>query len=183
MIDDIWIRRRAAIVAELDFPEPFDLAEFAARLGRRRGRPLRLYPVAFEASRPCGLWIATTEADYVYYETGTTPFHAMSIALHQIAHLLLGHQGLTAWHDLARWQAPGADPAVVQIVFGRADYSRPEERDAETLASLMLERATAWPQAGGWPRLSAVGAATALPHDRHALRALPPRAAEPDGAA
>jgi hypothetical protein len=144
-----WIRRRAAIVAELDFPEPFDLAEFADRLGRRRGRPLRLYPVAFAASKPCGLWIATTEAAYVYYETGTTPFHATSIALHEIAHLLLGHQGLTAWQELARWLAPDVDPTLVRIILGRSAYTRPQERDAEMLASLMLKRATAWPAAVG----------------------------------
>jgi hypothetical protein len=81
----------------------------------------------------------------VYYETGTTPFHATSIALHEIAHLLLGHQGLTAWQELARWLAPDVDPALVRIILGRSTYTRPEERDAETLASLMLERATAWP--------------------------------------
>jgi hypothetical protein len=143
--DEGWIRRRAAIVAELDFPEPFDLAEFASRLGRQRGRPLRLFPVAFATDRPCGRWIATTEADYVYYETGTTPFHATTIALHEIAHLLLGHQGLTAWQELAQWLTPDIDPALVQVILARSAYTRPEERDAETLASLMLQRATAWP--------------------------------------
>jgi hypothetical protein len=139
------MRRRAAIVAELDFPEPFDLAEFAGRLGRRRGRPLWLYPVEFATTRTCGLWIATTDADYVRYETGTTPFHATAIALHEIAHLLLGHQGLTAGQDLARCLEPDRDPSLVHVILGRADYSRPEERDAEILATLMLERATAWP--------------------------------------
>ena len=155
MPDRGWKRRHAAIVRELDIPEPFDLAEFAARLGRQRNRPVRLCPVAFTAGRPCGLWIATTEADYVYYERGTTPFHAISIALHEIAHLLLGHHGITAWQDLARWLAPNLDSALIQIILGRSAYTTPEERDAETLASLMLERVTAWPRIGSGLRLSA----------------------------
>jgi len=145
MTDKGWIGRRAAIVAELDFPQPFDLAEFVDLLGRRRGRPLRLFPVAFAPGRTCGRWIATAEADYVCYETGTTPFHATAIALHEIAHLLLGHQGLTTWQEVAQWLTPDPDPAPARIVIGRCDYTRPEERDAEMLATLMLERATAWP--------------------------------------
>jgi len=164
--DQGWIRRRAAIAAELDFPQPFDLAEFAARLGRRRGRPLLLVPVAFSADRPCGLWIATTGADYVYYETGTTPFHATTIALHEIAHLLLGHQGLTAWQELAGWLAPDLDPALIKVILGRTTYTRPEERDAEMLASFMLERATAWPGGRGWPSTGhALVDATAVAQD------------------
>lgn len=62
----------------------------------------------------------------------------MLIAPHEIAHLLLGHHGLTAWQDLARWLAPDVDPAHIRIILGRAAHTRPEERDAETLASLML---------------------------------------------
>ena len=57
MTDEGWIRRRAAIVRELDFPEPFDLAEFADRLGRRRGRPLRQPKPALVAGRITGIVI------------------------------------------------------------------------------------------------------------------------------
>jgi hypothetical protein len=146
--DGGWKRRHAAIVRELDFPGPFGLEEFAARLGRQRGRPVLLCPFTAKAGVPCGLWIGTAEADYVYYERGTTPYHATSIALHEIAHLLLGHRGIAAWQDLAQWLAPDVDPSLVRIILGRSAYSTPEERDAETLASFMLERATARPGAG-----------------------------------
>jgi hypothetical protein len=51
---------------------------------------------------PCGLWIGTTEAEYVYCEQGTTPFRVSFIALHEIAHRLLGHRRLPARQGLAR---------------------------------------------------------------------------------
>jgi hypothetical protein len=38
----------------------------ATRIARRqRGRPVRLRPFAFTAGMPCGMWIATAEADYI----------------------------------------------------------------------------------------------------------------------
>jgi hypothetical protein len=135
--------RHAAIARELDIPAPFDLAEFAARLARRRNRPIRLHPFTSVPGMPCGLWISTADADHVYYEQGTTPFHATLIALHEIAHILLGHHGPAAWQDLARHIAPGIHPSLARHILGRSAYTTPEEREAETLASLILERATA----------------------------------------
>ncbi len=94
---------------------------------------------------PCGLWIGTADADYIYYEKGTTPFHITHIALHEIAHMLLGHCGPSAWQNLARQVAPDVHPALVQLILSRSAYRTPEERDEETLASLILKRATDWP--------------------------------------
>jgi hypothetical protein len=141
--------RHAAIIRDLDIPSPFDLTEFAARLERQRNRPIRLRPVSFAAGAPCGLWIGTADADYVFYEQGTTPFHRSFIALHELAHMLLGHRGLPAWQGLARRVAPDISPALVRLMLGRSGYSSPEEREAETLASFILDRATAWPGARG----------------------------------
>lgn len=141
--------RHGAIVRDLDIPSPFSIREFAARLERQRNRPIRLRPFSFTPGGPCGLWIGTAEADYVYYEQGTTPFHRSVIALHELAHMLLGHYGLSAWQSLARRVAPDVSPALVSLMLGRSGYSSPEEREAETLASLILDRATVWPSARG----------------------------------
>lgn len=83
--------RFAAVVRELDIPVPFDLAKFAAQLERRRNRPILLRPFISGPGMPCGLWLSTANADYVYYETSTSPLHAAHIGLHELAHLLLGH--------------------------------------------------------------------------------------------
>ena len=141
--------RYAAIVRDLDIPSPFDLKEFAARLERQRNRPIRLRPVSFAVGAPCGLWIGTADVDYVFYEQDTSPFHQSYIALHELAHMLLGHCGLSAWQSLARRIAPDISPALVRLMLGRSGYSSPEEREAETLASLILDRATAWPGVRG----------------------------------
>jgi hypothetical protein len=149
-------RRCAAIIAELDIPEPFDLGQFLASLVIQRNKLIYLHPFRSGPGVPCGLWIGTAEADHVFHEEGTTPWHKTHIVLHEIAHMLLGHDGGTrAWHGLARLLAPDVDPALVRLVLGRSAYTSTEEREAETLASLILGQAA--PPARG----PAVGAGTA----------------------
>lgn len=141
--------RHAAIIRELDIPAPFGLAEFTARLERQRDRPIRLCPFKAGPGVPCGVWIATVEADYIYHEQGTTRFHINLIALHEISHMLLGHHGLPMWQNLASQVAPDVHPELVRLILGRSAYALPQERDAETLASRILARATSWPRASG----------------------------------
>jgi hypothetical protein len=135
-------RRCAAIVAELDIPEPFDLGQFLARLVLQRNKLIYLHPFTSGPGVPCGLWIGTADADHVFHEEGTTPWHKTHIVLHEIAHMLLGHDGGTrAWHGLARLLAPDVDPSLVRLVMGRSAYTSAEEREAEILASLILGQA------------------------------------------
>lgn len=134
--------RHAAIVDELDIPAPFDLAEFISGLERQRRRPIRLCPFSSGPGAPCGMWIGTANADFLYYEEGTTPYHQDHIALHEAAHMMLGHRGATeVWERLVSLLVPDVDPQLVQLIMGRSVYGSQEERDAETLASLIHERA------------------------------------------
>lgn len=130
--------RFAAVVRELDIPVPFDLAKFAAQLERRRNRPILLRPFISGPGMPCGLWLSTANADYVYYETSTSPLHAAHIGLHELAHLLLGHGGAAAWQRSARLLAPDVDQTLIMRILGRSTYKTAEEREAETLASFIL---------------------------------------------
>jgi hypothetical protein len=122
-------------------PVPFDLGQFATGLERQRKRPIRLRPFSFGPGGLCGMWISTADADYIYHEAGTTPFHATHIALHEIAHMLLGHHHTAGWDQFVRLLAPDIDEALVRLILGRSAYSTAEEREAETLASLILSRA------------------------------------------
>ena len=133
--------RYAAILRGLELPVPFDLGRFVAGLERQQDRPIRLRPFSSGPGCPCGLWIGTVDADYIYHEAGTTPFHATHIALHELAHMLLGHHHTAAWDQLISLLAPDIDQALIQLILGRSAYSTTEERDAETLASLILSSA------------------------------------------
>lgn len=137
-------RRCAEKLRELesDIPTPFDLAEFCACLERRRGRAIRLIPITTRPQAPCGVCIVSAEVDYIYHERGTSALHQAHIVLHEIAHMLLDHDGgVSVRDDLALTLTPDLNPALVQLMLGRATYTAVEEREAEMLASLILERA------------------------------------------
>lgn len=138
-------RRCAAIVADFDIPRPFDLGRFLAQVAARRGRRIFMHPFTSGPGIPCGLWLSTPQADHIFHEADTTPWHRTHIALHELAHILLGHGSPTGGVvTLADALAPDVPPALAQfILLGRTIYATKEERDAERLASLVLGQASA----------------------------------------
>jgi hypothetical protein len=131
-------RRCAAMIADLDIPRPFDLGSFLAQLERRRNRTIFLHPFTSGPGIPCGVWLGTARADHIFHEAGTTPWHQMHITMHEVAHMLLGHDGTGGASGLGRLLAPDIDPALVRLILGRSAYTTAEEQEAETVASLIL---------------------------------------------
>jgi hypothetical protein len=73
----------------------------------------------------------------------------MQIAVHELAHMLLGHSNTgDGALRLAGLLAPDVSPAVTRMFLGRSVFFTAEEQEAETLASLILTRASASPAAG-----------------------------------
>lgn len=138
--------RLAEIVALLDVPDPFSVEELVGRIAAVRERPILLRAVELPADGPSGMWIATRSADHICFATGTSPLHQEHIVLHELGHLLCGHESRQPDPDtMLRFLMPSLDPAVVRSVLGRTAYSDPEERQAEMFAMLVLERADRLP--------------------------------------
>ena len=67
--------------------------------------------------------------------------HQRHIIAHELSHLLWEHRPTAVSEaEVGQLLLPEADPALVQHLFRRADYSQVEEAEAELLASLILER-------------------------------------------
>jgi hypothetical protein len=132
-------RRR---LAELDLPDPFDVRRLCAAVAQRRGRPITLLGLALPPEGPYGLWIALRGRDCIVYEAATSPLHQEHIIVHELSHLLLGHNGSSQLsdHQVGRL-FPRLDPEMVRRVLGRSDYSTLQEREAELLASMIVQRA------------------------------------------
>ncbi|GAA1965325.1 hypothetical protein [Kitasatospora viridis] len=139
----------AALVARIEVPQPFQLDRFCDSIARERGRPLRLVPLSDAAGRdlPCGLWLGLPEADVIFYEAGAAPILKTQIVLHEISHMLLDH-GRPAGSVPPQRAAPatdrelGLDTDRVLALLARSGYTDRQEADAESLATLLLERAT-----------------------------------------
>jgi hypothetical protein len=135
------LRRRCEHVLDgVDIPEPFDVEIFAATVADLRNRPLHLMPKE-TAVGPCGVWLAMPDADYVFYENGTSAVHREHIILHELGHLLGEHEAHETVDDsVLRELFPRLDPAMIRRVLGRTSYSAAEEQEAEMIASIVLER-------------------------------------------
>lgn len=141
-------KRCEARLRDVELPVPFDVQSFCRSLAARRSRPLLLRPMASKAG-PCGLWVAGPTADHIFYEQETSPLHQDHIILHEASHLVCGHQAAPVSEtEFSRLLFPNLEPEMVKAVLARAAYSMEDELEAEMLASLIMERASAGTPSG-----------------------------------
>ncbi|MBV9278924.1 MAG: hypothetical protein JOZ41_02475 [Chloroflexi bacterium] len=133
-------RRCEGWLRDLDLPSPFDVDAFLKSLERRRGRPIRLYalPMSRDVS---GLWARGPTDDYIFYEERAAPVLQAHIKLHEACHIVCGHKPLVLSEaEESSLFFPDLLPQMVRRFLHRGSYSTVEEREAELLASLILER-------------------------------------------
>lgn len=147
MIAGWALRRRCkARLQELAVPTALDLDTFIAEVVTRRPRPLSLLPMQL-MGKPYGVWFTDGETERIWYERDTTPMHQRHIILHELSHLLCGHQPL----DVTTFDGPfpDLDHGRIRVIMERSSYTRKEEREAETMASMLVERsATGFRESG-----------------------------------
>ncbi|MFF8399904.1 hypothetical protein [Streptomyces sp. NPDC016172] len=140
-MDDKDLRRYCAgIVEELDIPAGADVNALCDQLEERWGRPISLVevPMPTGVGKPCGLWVATDDANYICYQKYTTRAHQQHIVRHEIAHGLCGHAATEVMPDeMLQLLMPTLSPELVRSVLGRTTYTVTEERAAELIASLL----------------------------------------------
>ncbi|MGW7529944.1 toxin [Streptomyces sp. NPDC054783] len=144
-MDDRELRQYCAnVLKELEIPERADVNALCDHLEDIRGRRISLIetPMPTGPGRPCGLWVATAEEDYLLYQKFTTQAHQQHIVRHEIGHMALGHKAAPVMPDEAvQLLMPTLSPDLVRSVLGRSQYSNTEEKAAELVASLMPLRA------------------------------------------
>ncbi|MCX4902820.1 ImmA/IrrE family metallo-endopeptidase [Streptomyces sp. NBC_00878] len=133
-------RRCKALIRKLEIPSPFDVHTLIQSVAQRQGRPIQLMAIAMPAGSPCGLWISTASTDYIFYEKQASPLHQEHIIVHELGHLLCGHVRLTdVNNDITRRLMPTLSPNMIERVLQRTYYNTPEEKEAEMIASLILQ--------------------------------------------
>jgi hypothetical protein len=91
------------------------------------------------------MWVATPDEDLIVYESRTSRPHQDHIILHELGHMLCGHHATpVTGQEATLLLLPDLDPSMIERVLGRTQYSAVEEREAELVASLILERASQW---------------------------------------
>ena len=134
-------RECEALVAELDIPEPFGLESLCRHLSVQRARSIVLMPTAMAFGNLCGLWLATAQADYVFYEENTSRHHQNHIVCHEVGHILRQHSAATTLGlDITQALTAEVEPGDVQRVLGRDTYTDEQEYEAELIATLIIRR-------------------------------------------
>jgi hypothetical protein len=121
------------MIKSLLIPRPWNLEVFRASLEDQRNRLLILTAVPGSAS----LWIATANADYIFYENDTTASRQLHLIGHQVAHILFGHEGTSVRGNVARALFPDLDPDIVAAALTLSAYTSAEEQAADVFASLL----------------------------------------------
>lgn len=147
-------RRCRRLLNELNIRPPLDVAELCRRVGEQRGKPIRLVPHPIPVPGPFGAWIGTAQADYILYQQETSTPHMAHIVLHELGHIIANHSGDVQGKALlaelypdtdaetVRKRYPDLAPEAVHRALRRTSYDTEQEREAETVATIILEWAS-----------------------------------------
>ncbi len=121
-------------------PKTENINDFAKALSVKRGIPLCLVPVPLPSSVPCGMWLSTDHADFVVYDAETSKHHQEHIIAHELGHMICGHQGsTTGGNETYSLLFPDLNPEIVSKILHRSRYFDIQEREAETMATVILD--------------------------------------------
>ncbi|MEV7088001.1 regulator component [Streptomyces sp. NPDC093085] len=125
----------------LGLPYRFGTRELRSAITELRGKPIILRPLSTLGAidAPCGIRLETTEADLLFYEEGASVNHQRHILTHELCHVYCDHPG-SLEVDAETAHALGVNPTLVMRMSGRTSYSTADEREAETMASVIRQR-------------------------------------------
>jgi hypothetical protein len=153
-VAELRLRRHCRrLLRELDLRPPLDVTDMCERLSRYRGRPILLAEHPIPVPGPFGVWLSTSRADHIFYQRETTRPHQVHIIVHEIGHLIADHRSDEQDDDLLQLIYPDLAPEAVRRALRRTSYDTAQEREAETVATIILQWASVLDAVT--PRLSA----------------------------
>jgi Zn-dependent peptidase ImmA (M78 family) len=118
--------------------EPYASAyELCDQMSSLRKRPIRIVEWPLPIAGPMGVWIARGGDDVVIVQEAATGRHRDHIVLHELGHILCGHDGVPM---------SGGEPELISslrdqdsMIRFRSVYDSTSEREAELLATAFAE--------------------------------------------
>ena len=163
MMAPLWFKWRPSrslrqrcldVMGKLELSANVDVYDLCLQVSEARGRTLRLVPFDLPVSAPEGFLVATDQEDFIVFERSAVPLYQQQIILHEVGHILFGHDTDTVLaEDAIRLLMPSLDPALVQRVLGREHTSSNAEKEAELVGTLLGERISEWSTKRTWPVL------------------------------
>ncbi|WP_242882662.1 hypothetical protein [Actinomadura litoris] len=122
------------------------MREFLKRWDERRGRTSKLLPLRTGEGVPTGLTFSSGDTDYLWH-VDTSPVHRDHIVMHEVGHLVFGHQPSYEVDAELLALLMGSSMThlstnTARLMLGaRTGFATVEEREAEMFSWLALVRA------------------------------------------
>ena len=131
------LKERTALSA-FDLPEFFGLDDLIAAVENSRTTSIEIveFPGIYPEDGLFGIWLSTGFGDYILHAPTASELHRRQIVLHELAHMILGHD-LATGQSSAAALFPDLPEEVVLRFLARGHADNPMEREAEALADLL----------------------------------------------
>lgn len=133
-----------ALAVSLPVPTPFTVRGVLLNVERSTGRPITLHPVPpgwAGTAGWCGAWLPAPDRDHiVFVRDPTSTVRNAGTILHEVGHMLLGHEGQPLPPDI---DLPSVGIGSLDRARGRSGFDDPDEQAAEVFASVILQRGLA----------------------------------------
>jgi hypothetical protein len=128
-------RRRAR---HLPLPEPWRVEDLCAQLAAERSRPIHVFDRPASGDSITAALIATETADYIFCRDDLHGLHRDHAICHELGHLLAGHPDLPEF--AAHMRSLSRDAVEAMVLARSCDYGADREREAETIADVIMGR-------------------------------------------
>ena len=116
-------------------PELFAMEDIVSAIERERDTTIRIveFPEIIPEDGLFGIWLNTKFGDYVLHAAAPSELHRQQIILHELAHMILGHD-LAVGQGSASKLFPDLPEDAVVRTLARGHDDNQLEREAESLA-------------------------------------------------
>lgn len=116
-------------------PESFTLDDIVSAVEQQRDTTIKIveFPEISPEDGLFGIWLSTTFGDYILHVPAPSPLHRQQIILHELAHMILGHD-LAVGQSSATKLFPDLPEDAVVRTLARGHDDNLLEREAESLA-------------------------------------------------
>ncbi|WP_295689329.1 hypothetical protein [uncultured Brevibacterium sp.] len=119
----------------ITLPDSFTLDDIVSAIEQRRDTTIKIleFPEIKPEDGLFGIWLNTKFGDYVLHAPAPSELHRQQIILHELAHMILGHD-LAVGKSSASELFPDLPENAVVRTLARGHDDNQLERDAESLA-------------------------------------------------
>jgi hypothetical protein len=122
----------------LGLPAHMTLDELIDWITARRQRRIIVIETALLAGKSiCGLWVPKDKIDVIYHARTSGPLHRQQMILHELSHMVLGHDSNPATAERGVSVFKEISGEVVQRALARGDFRSDAEVTAEYLADYL----------------------------------------------